>query len=71
MKKYTFSLSQQSCRRRREKYQGETKNIQIIDLNIKEKKECKLAQLKKWATVWSVECQSGRVGSSAQPTKWR
>ena len=42
MKKYTFSLSQQSCRRRRENYRRETNNIQIINLNIKEKKEFKL-----------------------------
>ena len=28
-------------------------------------------QLKRWATVWSVERQSGQVGSSAQPTEWR
>ena len=27
----------------------------------------RVGQLKKWATVWSVELQSGQVGSLAQP----
>ena len=31
-----FSFTQQSCRRRIEKYRWETKIIQIINLNIKE-----------------------------------
>ena len=40
----------------------EYKEIQIINFNIKEKKEFHLAQLKRWAILWSVEWQ---VGSSA------
>ena len=30
-----------------------------------------VGQLKRWATVWSVELQSEQVGSSAQPMEWR
>ena len=46
MKKYTISLSRQSCQRRREKYWGEIKNMQIINLNIMREERSKISSAK-------------------------